>query len=43
MLEFGIDLIPELIFGVFEDGAAYLIKDGDIKQLCEKGKSICMA
>lgn len=23
-------------------GAAYLIKDGDIKQICEKGKSICM-
>jgi len=24
-------------------GAAYLIKDGDIKQICEKDKSICMA
>lgn len=24
-------------------GAAYLIKDGKIKQICEKGKSICMA
>lgn len=23
-------------------GAAYLIKDGDIKQICEKDKSICM-
>lgn len=23
-------------------GAAYLIEDGDIKQICEKGKSICM-
>lgn len=24
-------------------GAAYLIKDGEIKQICEKSKSICMA
>lgn len=24
-------------------GAAYLIKDGDIKQICKKDKSICMA
>ena len=24
-------------------GAAYLIKDGDIKQICEKDKSICVA
>lgn len=24
-------------------GAAYFIKDGDIKQICEKDKSICMA